>query len=302
MEAFDISYTYQSSRPTSNDVSSINYRSFVGTIFSRHGDTRVLDFSVSSVDVTTASTLPKFSLVDLFRTFCQSRSVLISCSSRQTAAQRLSYEEGAACVRSGKLSSCSPFAHVVDHSEPAPRNAPPLMDVARTVLTLFFIRFLFPANLPIVEGVGLLESRSVPGVLELRFIQLDDLKTEKTGCGAFVGAWSRPFKVQASWETILVSWYVTNLVCRKPRLIHVQWAVHESEPVGPTSNHLGTGWMMFGHGGELYVLIIYMHLPTSHQVIYLLTFGTHPPTVGTLPDMGEVGGTHQCQSGTQIVR
>jgi hypothetical protein len=84
------------------------------------------------------------------------------------------------------------------------------MDVARTVLTLFFIRFLFPANLPIVEGVGLLESRSVPGVLELRFIQLDGLKTETTGCGAFVGAWSRPCKVQACWETMLVSWYVTN--------------------------------------------------------------------------------------------
>jgi hypothetical protein len=90
--------------------------------------------------------------------------------------------------------------------------------------TFFFIRFLFPANLPIVEGeegVGLLESRSVPGVLELRLIQLDSLKTGKTGCGAFVGAWNRAFKVQACWETILVSWYVTDVVCRKPRLMHV---------------------------------------------------------------------------------
>lgn len=90
------------------------------------------------------------------------------------------------------------------------------------VLTLLFsLDSCSPANLPIVEGVGLLESRSVPGVLELRFIQLDDLKTVKTGCGAFVGAWSRPFKVQACWETILVSWDVTNLACRKPRLMHV---------------------------------------------------------------------------------
>jgi hypothetical protein len=42
------------------------------------------------------------------------------------------------------------------------------------------------------------------------------------------------------------------------------------------------------------LLFIHMRLPSSHQVIHLLTFDTHPPTVHTLPNMGEVGGTHQC--------
>jgi hypothetical protein len=68
-------------------------------------------------------------------------------------------------------------------SELAPMNTPPWMDGVWTGL-FFFIGFLFLDKIPVVE-----DSKCFPGVLNLGFIQLDDIKWEKGGV-TFVGAGS----------------------------------------------------------------------------------------------------------------
>jgi hypothetical protein len=65
---------------------------------------------------------------------------------------------------------------IIGQSQAAPmnNNAPsPCCDVVQAQNTLFFIGFVFPTNLHIAQGV--------PGVLNLGFVQLDDLKMGERG-------------------------------------------------------------------------------------------------------------------------